>query len=85
MQLLVEQMQLFFHDVSIVKPRSSRSTSTESFIVCQKLIKRNDYVVFGESVNHGSLGLRSKGIQSFVETGDLSVFDHDNVRDTLIS
>lgn len=34
--LLYSQMRCFFEEVTIVKPKSSRATSTEGFIVCRR-------------------------------------------------
>ena len=34
--LLYSQLQLLFPDVSVVKPRSSRNSSIEAFVVCRK-------------------------------------------------
>jgi tRNA (cytidine32/guanosine34-2'-O)-methyltransferase len=34
--LLFAQLRLFFDDVTVAKPRSSRNSSIEAFVVCQK-------------------------------------------------
>lgn len=33
--LLYEQLRLFFADVTIAKPKSSRNSSIEAFVVCR--------------------------------------------------
>ncbi len=35
--LLYSQLRCFFDEVTIAKPRSSRSSSSESFVVCRRL------------------------------------------------
>ena len=42
--LLVSQLKLFFAKVSISKPRSSRNSSIEAFIVCEAYQPPRDYV-----------------------------------------
>lgn len=41
--LMIEQFRLFFEQVQVVKPKSSRSSSIEAFIVCQNYQQPRDY------------------------------------------
>ena len=42
--LLFSQLKLFFHKVTISKPRSSRNSSIEAFVVCEGYQPPKDYV-----------------------------------------
>jgi tRNA (cytidine32/guanosine34-2'-O)-methyltransferase len=44
MSLLVAQLSTFFPDVMIVKPRSSRDSSIEAFVLCRNYTPPVDYV-----------------------------------------
>merc|ERR1712212_888725 len=41
--LLYAQLRLFFKEVTVTKPRSSRNSSIESFVVCQNYCPPPDY------------------------------------------
>ena len=41
--LLYSQMKMFFPDVVVLKPKSSRNTSVEAFILCRNFFPPKDY------------------------------------------
>ncbi len=83
--LLLAQLRLFFARVTIAKPKSSRNSSIESFVVCQDfrppaggyLPRELPFLVDGsyglENEFIGPCGL----VVPFVACGDLSGFDFD--------
>ena len=80
MRLLYAQMNLFFKQVTISKPRSSRASSIEAFIVCIHYVPRDDYDsgfgVVGASDaqdNVVTAGNHLGSITSFVHSGGLSI------------
>ena len=42
--LLYSQLRIFFPEVTVAKPRSSRNSSIEAFVVCQKYAPPEGYV-----------------------------------------
>ncbi|KAJ2741508.1 tRNA (uridine-2'-O-)-methyltransferase trm7 [Coemansia sp. BCRC 34490] len=82
--LLYAQLRVFFTSVHVAKPRSSRNSSIEAFVVCQGYSPPDDYVpsmanplldVPYDSANPivGS----GRAIVPFVACGDLRGFDSD--------
>ncbi|KAI8907995.1 FtsJ-like methyltransferase-domain-containing protein [Gorgonomyces haynaldii] len=72
--LLLGQMKLFFDRVDVAKPRSSRDSSIESFIVCRDYNPPHGFVptmdpIDGDGVNHL--------VYPFLACGDLSGYDAD--------
>merc|ERR1712137_556840 len=82
--LLYEQLKVFFTDVTVAKPKSSRNSSIESFVVCRNYSPPAGFVPcmmsplldqhYGDK-NH-KLAPNSF-IVPFVACGDLSGFDAD--------
>lgn len=80
--LLLSQLQLFFGCVNIAKPRSSRSTSIEAFVVCQNYKPLPDYK---PTMHNPLLNLSyddkwisegaNKFVSPFLASGDLQPFD----------
>ncbi|PVU95134.1 hypothetical protein BB561_002008 [Smittium simulii] len=84
-RLLYTQVKIFFKTVHIVKPRSSRNSSIESFILCQDYSPPADYIPnMSNPLLNVPLGLDSSVITGsnlwtipFTACGDLSGFDSD--------
>lgn len=82
--LLYSQFKVFFPFVEIAKPKSSRNSSIESFIVCKGFKKPEEYQMdvfnpfFNEEKNEEQelIGL-NRVIVPFVVCGDLSGYDAD--------
>ncbi|KAF9579479.1 putative tRNA (cytidine(32)/guanosine(34)-2'-O)-methyltransferase [Lunasporangiospora selenospora] len=80
--LLYTQLKIFFPNVTCSKPRSSRNSSIEAFIVCQDYTPPKDYVP-----NMGTplldlppmdeQGRSNRTIVPFIACGDLCGFDSD--------
>jgi len=83
--LLYTQMKLFFETVTIAKPRSSRNSSIESFIVCENYTPPDDYIpnMFNPLMNNQAamdfncLEGVNRVIVPFLACGDLSAYDSD--------
>lgn len=83
--LLYSKMKLFFQTVTIAKPRSSRNSSIEAFIVCQGYSPPDGYAPnmtnplldqkYDLDVN--SLEGPNRVIVPFLACGDLSAYDSD--------
>ena len=88
--LLVAQLRLFFEVVTVAKPASSRSNSSECFVVCENFNPKHDYVptmtssgssssevgtAKDEEGDRGKKKRTERAIKPFVESGDLSGFD----------
>ncbi|KAK9376946.1 FtsJ-like methyltransferase-domain-containing protein [Lipomyces chichibuensis] len=86
--LLYSQLSLLFDKVTCAKPRSSRASSLESFIVCEGYKPRHGWLP--ESLTLGKMNLpldlesttagntdRERAIAPFIACGDLSDFDAD--------
>ncbi|KAK9313341.1 FtsJ-like methyltransferase-domain-containing protein [Lipomyces starkeyi] len=86
--LLYSQLSLLFDKVTCAKPRSSRASSLESFIVCEGYRPRRGWLPESltlaktklpldlESTTAGSMD-RERAIAPFIACGDLSDFDAD--------
>lgn len=86
--LLSAQLRVFFNHVDIVKPRSSRASSAEHFIVCLGYAPPPGYVptmgnpvfdiqpeaVAGAAVER-AVAVGEGGVRQFVVCGDLSADD----------
>ena len=86
-KFLYSQFKLFFNLVYILKPKSSRSSSVEAFIVCLNYKPPTNFIAkklttFAEEENQEekkegkSNPLESK-FEKFVTCGDLSGFDDE--------
>ncbi|XP_014286245.1 tRNA (cytidine(32)/guanosine(34)-2'-O)-methyltransferase [Halyomorpha halys] len=82
--LLYSQLRIFFKRVTIVKPRSSRNSSIESFVLCEDFSPPMGYVpnmmnplLENKSVNWDSLNEVNSYIVPFLACGDLSAYDSD--------
>lgn len=81
--LLYDQLRIFFKDVVISKPRSSRNSSVEAFVVCQDYTPVSGYVPAIVSPNPSLNGAAealsevNRTLVPFVAAGDLSGFDAD--------
>jgi len=84
--LLWTQLKIFFAEVIITKPKSSRNSSIEAFAVCRHYCPPEDYKPFlfnsfvdqkcdqyFQDMNNGS----NEHIIPFMSCGDLSAFDSD--------
>lgn len=81
--LMISQFRLFFEQVQVVKPKSSRASSIEAFVVCQKFKLPNGYEPrmfdlltrveddprFGDILSKGS---EAASIIPFLMCGDLN-------------
>ncbi|KAJ3155399.1 putative tRNA (cytidine(32)/guanosine(34)-2'-O)-methyltransferase [Geranomyces michiganensis] len=82
--LLYAQMKIFFPTVTCSKPRSSRNSSIEAFIVCQNYTPPAGYVPtmlnrlldFSYSQGNELVGV-NRVVVPFVACGDLNGFDSD--------
>ncbi|XP_063859647.1 tRNA (cytidine(32)/guanosine(34)-2'-O)-methyltransferase-like [Scylla paramamosain] len=83
--LLYAQLKIFFSQVSVTKPRSSRNSSIESFVVCQNYSPPEGYI---PTMVNPLLDLSYDGswqdlegpnrvIVPFLACGDLSAYDSD--------
>ena len=79
--LLYSQLKIFFDDVSCCKPKSSRNSSIEAFVVCQGYRPPASFVPdMGETMHGQARGAEdgvSRLVVPFVTCGDLSGFDAD--------
>ncbi len=82
--LLFAQMEVFFEQVTCCKPRSSRNSSIESFIVCQNYRPPEGYIPIminpfeGESFEEAAqLSETNRRIVPFLCCGDLNAYDSD--------
>ncbi len=87
---LTSQFKVFFNQVDIVKPKSSRPSSVENFIVCRffnppptyALTKLSAFAPFQAAyVAQPELEADNKKIYEFVTCGDLSAFDEAGEED----
>jgi tRNA (cytidine32/guanosine34-2'-O)-methyltransferase len=82
--LLYSQLRCFFEEVTVAKPKSSRNSSIESFVVCRRYSPPSDFVPsmdrllldhhYGEA--NELLGPNAL-VVPFVACGDLSGYDAD--------
>ncbi|KAI4800274.1 hypothetical protein KUCAC02_013361 [Chaenocephalus aceratus] len=83
--LLYSQLKLFFGGVTCAKPRSSRNSSIEAFVVCQNYSPPEGYVPnmsnplldHAYDVDFNQLQGPNRVIVPFLACGDLSAFDSD--------
>ncbi|XP_013395247.1 putative tRNA (cytidine(32)/guanosine(34)-2'-O)-methyltransferase [Lingula anatina] len=83
--LLYSQLKIFFPMVTVSKPRSSRDSSIEAFVVCQNYCPPEGYVPNMSNplldnhydVDFNSLGGVNRVIVPFLACGDLSAYDSD--------
>lgn len=81
--LLYEQLRVFFGDVVISKPRSSRNSSVEAFVVCRHYQLVPGYVPAilspepGQNAEAESLSDTNRTLVPFIAAGDLSGYDAD--------
>ncbi|XP_067941654.1 tRNA (cytidine(32)/guanosine(34)-2'-O)-methyltransferase-like [Watersipora subatra] len=83
--LLYSQLKVFFTEVVVAKPRSSRNSSIEAFVVCQNYKQPEGYVPnmsnplldhkYDEDFNQ--LEGPNRVIVPFIACGDLSAYDSD--------
>uniref|UniRef100_A0A8C6LSC6 Putative tRNA (cytidine(32)/guanosine(34)-2'-O)-methyltransferase n=1 Tax=Nothobranchius furzeri TaxID=105023 RepID=A0A8C6LSC6_NOTFU len=83
--LLYSQLKIFFSTVTCSKPRSSRNSSIEAFVVCQNYCPPEGYVPNMSNplldqtydVDFNQLEGPNRVIVPFLACGDLSAFDSD--------
>lgn len=83
--LLYSQLKIFFSGVTCAKPRSSRNSSIEAFVVCQNYRPPDGYVPnmsnplldHSYDVDFNQLEGPNRTIVPFLACGDLSAFDSD--------
>ena len=82
--LLFAQLRLFFDDVTVAKPRSSRNSSIEAFVVCEGYSPPPGYIpsMVNPLLDHtytdfDSLEGPNRFIVPFLACGDLSAYDAD--------
>lgn len=82
--LLKSQLKLFFENVTITKPRSSRNSSTESFVVCRNFELPEGYqlnlinpLLHNTNFDWDNLEGINRFVVPFMCCGDLSAFDSD--------
>ncbi|XP_064611326.1 tRNA (cytidine(32)/guanosine(34)-2'-O)-methyltransferase-like [Liolophura sinensis] len=83
--LLYSQLKIFFPEVTIFKPRSSRNSSIEAFVVCRAYSPPQGYVPNMSNplldqqydVDFNNLEGPNRVIVPFLACGDLSGFDSD--------
>lgn len=83
--LLYSQLRIFFPLVSIFKPRSSRNSSIEAFVVCQNYSPPDGYIPNMSNplldhkydTDYNNLEGPNRVIVPFLACGDLSGFDSD--------
>ncbi|XP_053742144.1 putative tRNA (cytidine(32)/guanosine(34)-2'-O)-methyltransferase [Synchiropus splendidus] len=83
--LLYSQLKIFFSGVTCAKPRSSRNSSIEAFVVCQDYRPPDGYVPnmsnplldHSYDVDFNQLEGPNRVIVPFLACGDLSAYDSD--------
>lgn len=81
--LLYSQLQVLFQDVSVVKPRSSRNSSIEAFVVCRDFTPIEGFIPtiisgdVGDNAEAEALSPMNRIVVPFISAGDLSGFDAD--------
>lgn len=82
--LLYSQLKLFFPDVSCAKPRSSRNSSIEAFVVCRSYCPPPAFnpshlqaLLSGPVLTYESLDPAHRVLVPFMACGDLSGWDAD--------
>merc|ERR1711862_64759 len=77
--LLQAQLRLLFHHVSIAKPISSRSTSIESFVVCQGFKGGYLYDLPLDKSSHHDDHHSNSTIMPYLSHGDLNQYQPPNI------
>ncbi|KAL4859909.1 putative tRNA (cytidine(32)/guanosine(34)-2'-O)-methyltransferase [Chlorella vulgaris] len=85
--LLYSQLKIFFPDVTVAKPRSSRNSSIEAFVVCRRYapppgfepaqlraLLHSSWKSFGPEAQHSAL---MRQLVPFLACGDLDGWDAD--------
>lgn len=81
--LLYTQLRVFFSEVVISKPRSSRNSSVEAFVVCRGFSPVEGYVpkiVFSDPTQNSiaeGLSTTNRVVVPFIAAGDLTGYDAD--------
>ncbi|TRY75502.1 hypothetical protein TCAL_00540 [Tigriopus californicus] len=82
--LLTDQLRLFFPEVTIAKPKASRNSSIEAFVVCRNYEPPPGYVptMINPLLDHtytdfNQLTGPNRFIVPFIACGDLSAYDSD--------
>lgn len=82
--LLFAQLRLFFENVTVAKPRSSRNSSIEAFVVCQNYKPPEGYepTMINPLLDHKYTDFNqfvgpNRYIVPFLACGDLSAYDSD--------
>lgn len=81
--LLYAQLKLYFSDITVVKPRSSRNSSIEAFVVCRNYSPIDGFIPavisYDPSKNKEAedLSKMNRIAVPFISAGDLSGFDSD--------
>ena len=82
--LLFAQLRLFFENVTVAKPRSSRNSSIEAFVVCQNYKPPEGYEpsMINPLLDHKYTDFNqftgpNRYIVPFLACGDLSAYDSD--------
>lgn len=92
--LLYTKLEIFFNSIAVAKPKSSRNSSIEAFIVCQGYNPPNDYIpnmnilefnnisnmenIAENEENYHKNKFNHKKTILFVACGDLSAYDADS-------
>lgn len=81
-RFLYSQFKVFFKSVEIVKPKSSRASSVEAFIVCRSFDPPKGYKAkHFSALEGGDIHEEEKSFQDlakFVTAGDLSCYDEED-------
>jgi tRNA (cytidine32/guanosine34-2'-O)-methyltransferase len=82
--LLYSQLRIFFDRVTVVKPRSSRNSSIEAFVLCEEYNPPPKYVpnmmnplLENTTLNWNNMNEVNSFVVPFTACGDLSAFDSD--------
>jgi len=82
--LLYSQLRIFFPRVTVAKPRSSRNSSIEAFVVCQNYSPPEGYTptMINPLLDHSYTDFNqltgpNRVIVPFLACGDLSAYDSD--------
>lgn len=83
--LLYSQLRIFFEDVKCCKPRSSRNSSIEAFVVCRGYLPPAGYVPtmmnpmlqLDYNFEFNSLDGVNRFVVPYIACGDLSAYDSD--------
>jgi len=81
--LLYAQLKIFFKDVTVAKPRSSRNSSIESFVVCQHYSPPEGYKptmanpLLNQDLDYSTLEGVNRIVTPFMACGDLNSYDSD--------